>query len=98
MFLISSHLNQTGTFDNRVFKSAWKQGGVRPSNHPSKRIVQFAYLIQKFDFSVIFVYLNSKELYQYIIELLDLSKLKENKEEFIETLTLNFKHQLIINF
>ena len=95
--LISSHLNQTGTFDNRVFKSAWKQGGVRPSNHPSKRIVQFAYIIQKFDFSVSFVYLNSKELYQYIIELLDLTKLKEKKVESIEPLTLSFKHQLIIN-
>ena len=95
--LISSHLKQNGTFDNRVFKSAWKQGGVRPSNHPSKRIVQFAYIVQKFDFSVSFVYLNSKDLYQYIIELLDLSKLKMTKDVSLETLTLSFKHQLIIN-
>lgn len=95
--LISTRLNQNGTFDNRVFKSAWKQGGVRPSNHPYKRIVQFAYIIQKFDFSVSFVYLNSKELYQYIIELLDLSKLKITEVDSIEDLTLSFKHQLIIN-
>jgi hypothetical protein len=95
--LISSQLKQNGTFDNRVFKSAWKQGGVRPSNHPSKRIAQFAYIVQKFDFSVSFVYLTSKELYQYIIELLDLSKLKMTKDVSLETLTLSFKHQLIIN-
>jgi hypothetical protein len=43
------------------------------------------------------VYLNSNELYHYILELLDLSKLKVAEENSIETLTLNFKHQLIIN-
>jgi hypothetical protein len=96
-FLLSTHLIQQGTYDNHVFKSAWKRGGVRPANHPTKRILQFAYIVQQFDFSVSFVYLNAKELYDYIMVLLEISKNKEEKDSSLDAISDDFKHQLMIN-
>lgn len=92
---LSSDLKQYGTFDNQVFKSAWKQGGVRPANHPAQRVLQFAYIVQKFDFSVSFTHLEANDLYRYLLTLLDIQPkvplLVANK------ITLEFKHQLIVN-
>lgn len=95
--LLSSRLIQKSTFDNHVYKSAWKVGGVRPANQPSKRIVQFALIVQQFDFTVSFVYLNATELYLYILELLNLSKSNPCVDYSVEPLSKSFKHQLIIN-
>jgi hypothetical protein len=95
--LLSSRLIQKRTFDNHVYKSAWKVGGVRPANHPSKRIVQFAYIVQQCDFTVSFVHLNATELYLHILELLDLSKSNPCFEYSVDPLSKSFKHQLIIN-
>lgn len=95
--LLSAHLMQSGTFENHVFKSAWKHGGVRPANHPTKRIVQFAYIVQQFDFSISFVYLNSIELYNYCMNLLDLLKYENVNTTLIDSISEDFKHQILIN-
>ncbi len=92
---LTSDLKQNGTFENHVFKSAWKHGGVRPANHPSHRVIQFAHIVQKFDFSVSFVYLEANELYSYLLTLLDIQS--ESPVLGINKLSVDFKHQLIIN-
>ncbi len=96
-FILTAQLSNAGTFENKVFKSAWKQGGVRPANHPSKRILQFAQLVQKFDFSVSFAYLDATKLYDYIMKLLDLKPSNLGVDVQITPFSESFKHQLIVN-
>lgn len=80
-----------------VNRASWKFGGTRSGNSPDIRIQQFAYIIEKFDFEVSFIYLSKENLLEYCLELLSIvegDKLEENR---LKELTKSFKHQIIIN-
>jgi len=80
-----------------VNRNSWKFGGTRPSNSPSIRILQFAKIVEKFDFDVAFVYLSSGELLKYINELLTITQSKVSDKIPVKTISAGFKIQLIIN-
>lgn len=78
-------------------RNSWKFGGTRPSNSPSIRIVQFAKIVEKFDFDVTFVYLSSEELLNYINELLIITQENRADKIPVKSISNGFKNQLIIN-
>ena len=80
-----------------VSLQSWKFAGTRPGNSPKIRIVQFARIIQQFDFEVSFVYLDTENLLQYILKLLTIEEETPSLLSGFNQLSLSFKHQLIIN-
>ncbi|MCE2742565.1 MAG: DUF2851 family protein [Fluviicola sp.] len=54
-------------------KHVWKHKGLRPKSFPEIRLLQFAEIVDKFDFETSFVYLDSKELVVYLKNLLELT-------------------------
>ncbi len=52
-------------------KHIWKHKGLRPKSFPEIRLLQFAEIVDKFDFETSFIYLDSKELVVYLKNLLE---------------------------
>jgi hypothetical protein len=80
-----------------VSLQSWKFAGTRPGNSPKIRIVQFAKIIQQFDFEVSFVYLDTENLLQYILKLLTIEEGTPSLLSRFNQLSLSFKYQLVIN-
>jgi hypothetical protein len=82
IFMNISGLEDTGLIDNSwihlkskynfstMSKHNWKHKGLRPKSFPEIRLLQFAEIVDKFDFETSFVYLDSKELLVYLNNLL----------------------------
>jgi len=101
---ISDHLmykriiqSQKQLINGSVSPQSWKFAGTRPGNSPKIRIVQFAKIIQQFDFEVSFVYLDTENLLQYILKLLTIEEETPSLLSRFNQLSRSFKHQLIIN-
>jgi len=54
-------------------KHIWKHKGLRPKSFPEIRLLQFAEIVDKFNFETSFVYLDSTELLVYLKNLLELN-------------------------
>lgn len=66
------HLKSKYKLDT-MSRHVWKHKGLRPKSFPEIRLLQFAEIVEKFDFDTSFVYLGSNELIKNIRSLLILS-------------------------
>jgi hypothetical protein len=67
------HLKSKYKLDT-MSKHIWKHKGLRPKSFPEIRLLQFAEIVDKFDFETSFVYLGSNELIKYLRSLLKISE------------------------
>ncbi|MBI1837170.1 MAG: DUF2851 family protein [Flavobacteriia bacterium] len=68
----------------------WKYKGLRPSSFPEKRLMQFASIVEKFDFDTSFTYLTVTEIKNYLVDLLEL-------EPSLPKITKTMKELILIN-
>ena len=66
------HLKSKYKLDT-MSRYVWKHKGLRPKSFPEIRLLQFAEIVEKFDFDTSFVYLGSNELIKNLRSLLILS-------------------------
>jgi hypothetical protein len=66
------HLKSKYKLDT-MSRHVWKHKGLRPKSFPEIRLLQFAEIVEKFDFDTSFVYLGSNELIKNLRSLLMLS-------------------------
>ena len=66
------HLKSKYKLDT-MSRHVWKHKGLRPKSFPEIRLLQFAEIVEKFDFDTSFVYLGSNELIKNLRSLLILS-------------------------
>lgn len=77
-----------------VQRYQWKKKGLRSSGFPFIRLIQFAQVIQKFDFDTTFTYLNAKDLVEFLHTIFDVS-ISADRE--IPKLSKSTKETIIIN-
>lgn len=77
-----------------VQRYQWKKKGLRSSGFPFIRLIQFAQVIQKFDFDTTFTYLNAKDLVEFLHTIFDVSN---SSYRGIPKLSKSTKETIIVN-
>lgn len=96
-FFLEKELLRKLQFENYLVRHSWKNGGVRPRNRPTERVLQFSRIVEQFDFDTSFVYFDSDRIYAHLQDLLTITNEKSNSLFDTPRLSTSFKNHLIIN-